>query len=218
MRSASSAGTELPSMASARARASPTVCGRNQVPPRSGISEMRTKAWSKRAERAASTISQASARLAPPPAATPFTAATIGLGRARMARIIGLKRRSMAAPRSGWPAASGSPGPPPARSAPAQKPRPMPVSRTARISLSSRARPSSWFIASIRPGLMALSRCGRFSMRVRTPPSRAAMTGVLSMAPETGTGGPLAATLPAPSGRVASRHALAYLGTRCPRS
>jgi hypothetical protein len=38
---------------SARARASPTECGRNQVPPRSGISEMRTKAWSKRAERAA---------------------------------------------------------------------------------------------------------------------------------------------------------------------
>src|SRR5437762_1464568 len=42
-------------------------------------------------------MSQASARLAPPPAATPLTAATTGLGRARMARIIGLNRRSMAA-------------------------------------------------------------------------------------------------------------------------
>ncbi len=77
-------------MASARALASPTVCGRNQVPPRSGISEMRTKAWSKRAERAASTISQASARLAPPPAATPLIAPITGLGSSRIARISGL--------------------------------------------------------------------------------------------------------------------------------
>ena len=38
------------------------------------------------------------------------------------------------------------------------------------------------------------------------------MTGVLSMLTKTGMGGPLAATIPAPSGRVASRHALAYLG------
>ena len=37
------------------------------------------------------------------------------------------------------------------------------------------------------------------------------MTGVSSMAAKTGMGGPLAATIPAPSGRVASRHALAYL-------
>ena len=37
------------------------------------------------------------------------------------------------------------------------------------------------------------------------------MTGVLSMAAKTGMGGPLAATIPAPSGRVASRHALPYL-------
>ena len=42
------------------------------------------------AERAASTMSQASARLAPAPAATPFTAQTTGFGMARMRRISGL--------------------------------------------------------------------------------------------------------------------------------
>ena len=42
------------------------------------------------AERAAMTMSQASATLAPAPAATPLTAQTIGIFRARMRRISGL--------------------------------------------------------------------------------------------------------------------------------
>ena len=45
---------------------------------------MRAKASRKLAERAASTISQESAILAPAPAATPFTAQTIGIGSARI--------------------------------------------------------------------------------------------------------------------------------------
>jgi hypothetical protein len=42
------------------------------------------------AERAAMTRSQASAKLAPAPAATPFTAQTIGLSSARMRLTSGL--------------------------------------------------------------------------------------------------------------------------------
>ena len=41
---------------------------------------MRAKAWMKTAERAAMTTSQASARLAPAPAAAPLTAAMVGIG------------------------------------------------------------------------------------------------------------------------------------------
>ncbi len=46
-----------------------------------------------RAERAASTMSQASARLAPAPAATPLTAQTTGFSSARSRRIRGLYQR-----------------------------------------------------------------------------------------------------------------------------
>src|SRR5437870_11390287 len=47
------------------------------------------KACTNVAERAASTMSQASAMLAPAPAATPFTAATTGNGKLRSLRKIG---------------------------------------------------------------------------------------------------------------------------------
>ena len=60
------------------------------MPPESGTSPIFAKAWMKEAERAASTMSQASATFAPAPAATPFTAHTIGLGSARMRRTSGL--------------------------------------------------------------------------------------------------------------------------------
>ena len=64
--------------------------GRNQVPPQSGTSPILMKACTKLAERAANTMSQAKAMLAPAPAATPFTAATTGKGRARSLRTSGL--------------------------------------------------------------------------------------------------------------------------------
>jgi hypothetical protein len=51
------------------------------------MSPIFTNACTKLAERAAMTISQASATLAPAPAATPFTAATTGNGSARSLRI-----------------------------------------------------------------------------------------------------------------------------------
>ena len=71
-------------------RADPTSRGRIQVPPESGIRPILQKAWTKLAERAASTMSQASAMLAPAPAATPFTAHTTGKGKLRKRRISGL--------------------------------------------------------------------------------------------------------------------------------
>jgi hypothetical protein len=63
---------------------------------------------------------------------------------------------------------------------------------------------------------MAFSRCGRLSIRVRTPPSRAAMTGVLSMAWQTGTTGPLIASRANRSRRIAARAGLSR--RRWPRS
>jgi hypothetical protein len=60
------------------------------VPPESGTSPSRQKAWMKRAERAANTMSHESARLAPAPAATPFTAHTTGFGKFTSRRISGL--------------------------------------------------------------------------------------------------------------------------------
>ena len=59
--------------------------------PPSGSRPMRAKACRKDADLAAMAMSEASAKLMPTPAATPFTADTIGLGSARMRRITGLK-------------------------------------------------------------------------------------------------------------------------------
>ena len=84
--SACAAGTGSPSIARARARASPIRRGRKKLAPESGTRPIVTKAWTKLALRAASTMSQASAKLAPAPAATPFTAQTTGIGSARRRR------------------------------------------------------------------------------------------------------------------------------------
>ena len=61
-----------------------------KLPPVSGTSPILLKAWMKEALLAAITKSQASARLAPAPAATPFTAQMTGFSSCRMARTIGL--------------------------------------------------------------------------------------------------------------------------------
>ena len=58
---ARSASKVSPSMASARARASPISRGRKKLAPESGTSPIFTNAWMNFALRAASTISQASA-------------------------------------------------------------------------------------------------------------------------------------------------------------
>jgi hypothetical protein len=63
---------------------------RLQVPPASGTRPILAKAWMNLADLAARTMSQAKAMLAPAPAATPFTAQTIGFSRLRISRSVGL--------------------------------------------------------------------------------------------------------------------------------
>ncbi len=87
---ACSAVSLSPSSASPIARALPTSRGRKYVPPESGTRPILQNAWMKLADFAAMTMSHASARLAPAPAATPFTAQTTGSGSARKPRTSGL--------------------------------------------------------------------------------------------------------------------------------
>ena len=89
-RTASSAPSLSPSIASAIALARPTRRGSSQVPPQSGIRPIFENAWMKLAERAATTMSQSSAKFAPAPAATPLTAAITGTGIERMRSASGL--------------------------------------------------------------------------------------------------------------------------------
>ena len=59
------------------------------MPPESGMRPILQNAWMKLADFAAMTMSQASAMLAPAPAATPLTAQTTGIGSARSASTSG---------------------------------------------------------------------------------------------------------------------------------
>jgi len=92
---------------------------------------------------AATTRSQASAMLAPAPAATPLTLAITGCGSAAIWRTSGFHAASTVAPRSvgPWSALTARS----LRSCPAQNPRPAPVRTTTRASprLDSAARSSS---------------------------------------------------------------------------
>jgi hypothetical protein len=153
------------SMASARARCSPTRRGRNHVLPPSGRRPMRAKACRKLADLAAIAMSAASAKLMPTPAAGPLTAATIGLGTERIRRITGLKNLSSAEPESppSLPR-SGS-----LKSAPAQKPRPAPVSSTARTEPSAASFSQQSLSSAIILRDTALSLSGAFSVSVARP-------------------------------------------------
>ncbi len=76
-------------MASPKARARPTRRGSAKVPPVSGISPRRQNDWMKLADSLAMTMSPASARLAPAPAATPLTPTSTGMGSAARRRTSG---------------------------------------------------------------------------------------------------------------------------------
>ena len=88
--SAFSAESGSASMVSPRARAGPTRRGSAQVPPASGTRPILAKACRKLALRAANTRSQASATLAPAPAAMPLTAQITGFSSVVMSRTSGL--------------------------------------------------------------------------------------------------------------------------------
>ncbi|MDT4874510.1 hypothetical protein FQZ97_1098160 [compost metagenome] len=120
---------------------------------------------------AAIAMSQVMASEAPAPAATPFTAAITGMRSDWMRRAVGLKAWSITGPgsarftRSGPGSKSNS-----ARSAPAQKPRPAPVSTSARTSGLASARSSaahrSWCIWRVK----LLRASGRFRVIRATAP------------------------------------------------
>ena len=134
--------------------------------PPSGSRPMRAKACRNEADLAAIAMSEASAKLMPTPAATPFTAATIGLGIDRMVRITGLKNLSSAAPESAFGPVSRSGS---ARSAPAQKPRPAPVSSTARTAPSAAISSQADLISAIILRETAFSFSGWLSVSVARP-------------------------------------------------
>jgi hypothetical protein len=64
--------------------------GKKKVPPESGIKPILLKACMKATDSPAIVMSQAKAMFAPAPAATPFTAHTMGFSIDRMRFIIGL--------------------------------------------------------------------------------------------------------------------------------
>ncbi|VAU69634.1 Uncharacterised protein [Klebsiella pneumoniae] len=72
------------------ARARPATRGSSQVPPQSGTRPSLLKAITKLAERAAITMSQPRASVAPAPAATPLTAQITGFGSFARRRTSGL--------------------------------------------------------------------------------------------------------------------------------
>ena len=115
-------------------------------------------------------MSQASARLAPPPAATPLTAAITGFSSARILRIMGLNSVSIELPTSTLPSAPLVRSDREDRSAPAQKPRPVPVNMTQRTFASAAHLSTTSMISAIISSDMALSRSGRLR-RMRPMPS-----------------------------------------------
>ena len=95
-------------------------------PPESGTRPMLMNAGTKVAVSAATRMSQAQASESPAPAAAPFTAAITGFSSARIARTFGWyvsRSRAAMSPAASWNSV---------RSWPTQKPRPAPVSTTAR--------------------------------------------------------------------------------------
>src|ERR1700730_4768115 len=127
-------------------------------------------------------VVQASARLAPAPAAGPLTAAITGFGMVAMARMIRFPSFSSASisvtsPLSrAFRRSSTSP--------PAQNPRPAPVSTTARTALSCMAPHSASSKAWPRALFNALRRSGRFNVIVDTEPRRDSNTSGAKLDPE----------------------------------
>ena len=90
MSTASLAETGSAVIINAAAFCIPTNLGKKKVPPLSGINPILLKACMNEALSVATTISHAKAILAPAPAATPFTAATIGFSIFLIFLMIGL--------------------------------------------------------------------------------------------------------------------------------
>ena len=122
-------------------------------------------------------MSMASCMVTPTPTAAPFTAAITGLRLSKMRRV----RRpppsrwtppTRAATRAGSLRVELSKVEPPAeRSAPAQKPRPAPVTITARTASSASVRSNAAIMSTIIWVVKAFSRSGRLRVMVAMPSS-----------------------------------------------
>ena len=161
---ASSASRGSPSSNNSMALLNPMRRGRKKLPPQSGASPTRTKAWMNRASSEAIRKSQARARLHPAPAATPFTEATTIFSMPRIRKIMGLYLSRSDCPRE--PRCSRER---PLRSWPAQKARPAPVISMHRVSSSRSASRSASNRSLFIWGVKAFSAWGRFRVMVATP-------------------------------------------------
>ena len=168
--SAFAAGMRSPSSIISIARARPMLRASNQLDPPSGTSPIRANACRKNALSPHTTMSAASAKEQPTPAADPFTAETHGNGASRRRSIRGLMWLSRTLPESYGPSLLRSPMPAD-RFAPEQNARPAPVSTMARAEplIASSAAPISSMVLSVT----AFSVAGSLSRMIATSPSRA---------------------------------------------
>ena len=171
MRSASVASMMSARNTSSLARCRPMSLGKIQEPPKSILSPRLENISENRARSEAITRSQPSAKLRPAPAATPFTAARVGLciSWRRRAHCPTTRIRATDAP---TPPSMRSPASSSVRSAPEQKASPAPVITSTRssglLSTSSNTDRSSPHIAP----LIAFFLAGRLRVSVTTPSRR----------------------------------------------
>ena len=164
-----------PSKVMPSALARPMRNGILQVEPRSGtIPRLGPKVATKKADSAAMVMSHANARPSPPPAAAPLTRAMVGTGQSMRSRMAPLNT-SPASSGSSWASVLpiGGASAAAARSAPAQKPRPAPVTTTTRMLSSCRTCSSAALMPPMSSSFIAFNDSGRFSVRVAMPSSTA---------------------------------------------
>ncbi len=151
------------------ARLMPTSRGRNQLEHASGTIPRRTNTKPMRAPSAASRMSIGSVIVMPTPTAGPLIAAITGLVHAK------IRSATCPPPSRGISCSSVTRSrqsnvlPSAARSAPAQNPRPAPVTTIARTSSSPSARSNASISSRPIVGVNAFRRSGRLSVIVSTP-------------------------------------------------
>ena len=165
---ACSALTLSPSNVMPSALALPTRRGMLQVAPISGtMPRLGPKVATKNAEWAATVMSQAKAKPNPPPAAGPLIRAIVGTGQSISARMAALKSSPcLLSSVTGFFGSAAC-----TKSAPAQKPLPLPVRITTLIASLLRTTSSAWEMPRINSLVMAFMASGRLSVMVATPSS-----------------------------------------------
>ena len=117
----------------------------------------------------------ASCMVTPTPTAGPLQAAITGFRLSKMRKVRRPPPSRTTSPTrpssraASWRVVRSKVSPPPARSAPAQKPRPAPVTITTRTASSASERSNAAIMSSIIWVVKAFSRSGRFSVIVAIP-------------------------------------------------